>query len=226
MATDLDTREEAEIQTSSDDGIDWNFEMDETKDMPWEIKPGESSRKYRRFTTFLEMKNRSIRGAYQQYKRDVGEEVTDKVQKIWYEDSRIWKWQLRARAYDQHQQKLVARGAREMRLRRLKDLDDVLQKSIAVFDPDSTTVTLSALQKTFATLLDQSRGEHNELPVQKVAETTASGEDKKPQDSLSDVLALIAIARERKRIADMAERERMIVDTPIRVLKKEDLEDD
>lgn len=188
------------------DYIDYNFELDESKPMPWEqrVEEGESDVWHRRLMHYISLKGaaRNVSNAYRT--RDEGRYYVenDIVDGRWYKIARTWKWVERARAYDEYQQLLLAKEARELRLEKLQELSKVIEKAYKVFDPESADVSLQALVKGFATFLQESRSEHNALPVQKVAKTDATGKDTNKTESLNEALKLLEIAKQRKKLAE------------------------
>lgn len=194
--------------------VDFNFELDDSKPyMPWDRMPGETATEYNYFQAYCDVpRKRTLANAYVFYLRraygDDYELPKTLTNPMFGAASRKWKWRERVFAYDKWKRAEEAKDAREVRRAALEQFTRIVTSAAETFNPDEQAISLSALTKAFAVLLDQSRSEHNELPVRKTASTDTEGKtlEVDPSKGLSQALRMIEIAKQRKQLTEEGQK--------------------
>lgn len=154
----------------------------------WEQSENETDEQYKWFQYYVKLdKPRTVIGAYRAYVSDKSSShpITDfsniPLPRLWHLaslglnfDSTTYHespWEVRAAAYDQHNEdirktaedklKLSARGVRREFLGKMAGILENVLNNTDVLNPASIRAGSSA----FATFMEQSRQEHNDLPV-------------------------------------------------------------
>jgi len=202
------------MRKSSVEDVDFNFELDDSKPyMPWDRMPGETLTEYNYFQAFCDVpRKRTLANAYAFYlRRAYGDDYplpATLTNPMFAGASRKWKWRDRAFAYDRWKRNEEAKDAREVRRAALEQFTRIVTAAAETFNPEEKDISLNSLTKAFAVLLDQSRSEHNELPVRKTATTDTEGKaiETDPAKGLSQALRMIEIAKQRKQLTEEGQK--------------------
>lgn len=167
----------------------------------WERQTGSDGKRepalwFSRFERYLSLgPKRSVLAVYNEWREKARKGATKSVPGSWQKNSKKWRWQERAEAFDAHvaEQARAERAERERRLREeaqqirrnlLGVGNNLLAKTMLLYmgkdgaTPDAQTV--QRLMNAIVKFNEDSRAEYGDLPVQAV-DLTSKGERVMPQ---------------------------------------------
>lgn len=170
---------------------------------PWERQPDEPARWYMRFRCYLAMgRKRSVNGVFEAERQEKAGKRTNKAGETWYGAARRYQWEMRANAWDAHQDESKAQTARDIAARcpfvsrpyRIVSLNNMalaLEHTLA--SQDLPALNYLAISK------------HLQALMQEIAQEVTSWQSE--METISDAAALDAMHDLKRRIEERA-RER------------------